>query len=194
MKKWVFATNNLHKLEEAKAILGSFAEIVSLNDIGFHEEIEETASTFEGNALIKAQTVFEKTGFPCFADDSGLCVVALNLQPGVKSARYAVENGPVNHELNNQKLLSELSTAQNREAYFITVICAVGFEENPIFFQGKVHGSIALEPAGNQGFGYDPLFVPQNYHQTFAELGPEIKNSMSHRANALNLMKLHFSE
>jgi len=194
MKKWVFATNNLHKLEEAKAILGSFAEIVSLNDIGFYEEIEETANTFEGNALIKAQTVFEKTGFPCFADDSGLCVVALNLQPGVKSARYAVENGPVNHELNNQKLLSELSTAQNREAYFVTVICAVGFEENPIFFQGKVNGSIALEPAGNQGFGYDPLFVPQNYHQTFAELGPEIKNSMSHRANALNLMKLHFSE
>lgn len=193
MKKWVFATNNLHKLEEAKAILGTFAEIVSLNDIGFHEDIEETADSFQGNALIKAQTVFEKTGFPCFADDSGLCVHALNLQPGVKSARYAVENGPVNHELNNQKLLAELSHAANRDAYFITVICAVGFEQNPIYFEGTVQGSIALQPAGNQGFGYDPLFVPQNYHQTFAELGPEIKNSMSHRANALNLMKLHFS-
>lgn len=193
MKKWVFATNNLHKLEEAKDILGSFAEIVSLNDIGFHEDIEETADSFHGNALIKAQTVYEKTGFPCFADDSGLCVHALNLQPGVKSARYAVENGPVNHELNNQKLLAELSHSDNRDAYFITVICAVGFEQNPIYIEGTVQGSIALQPAGNQGFGYDPLFVPKNYHQTFAELGPEIKNSMSHRANALNLMKLHFS-
>ncbi len=194
MKKWVFATNNQHKIQEAKAILGDFAEIVSLKDINFNEEIDETADTFQGNASLKAQTVFEKTGFPCFADDSGLCVEALNLMPGVKSARYAVENGPVNHLLNNQKLLFELGDESNRKAFFITVICAVGFEEFPLFFEGKVHGSIAFEPKGNQGFGYDPLFVPQEFQKTFAELGPEIKNSMSHRANALNLMKSYFSQ
>ncbi len=194
MKKWVFATNNLHKLEEAQAILGEFAQIVSLHDIGFQEDIPETADTFEGNALLKAQTVFDKTGFPCFADDSGLCVKALNLQPGVKSARYAVENGPVNHDLNNQKLLSELKNVSNRDAFFVTVICAVGFEPNPVYFKGEVNGSIALEPMGTQGFGYDPLFVPHNHQQTFAQLGPEIKNTMSHRANALNKMKSHFSK
>ena len=106
MKKWVFATNNQHKLDEAKQILGDFAEIASLNTIDFYDDIDETADSFEGNALIKAQTVFEKTGIPCFADDSGLCVTALNGNPGVKSARYANENGPVEHSLNNQKFSS----------------------------------------------------------------------------------------
>lgn len=193
MKKWVFATNNQHKLEEAKQILGQFAEIVSLKDIGFFEDIEESADTFEGNAMIKAKTVFEKTGFPCFADDSGLCVVALNGAPGVKSARYANENGPVDHSLNNKKLLKALEFQVNREAYFITVICAYGFSEMPQLFEGEVHGTIAHQLAGVEGFGYDPLFIPQGYDKTFAELGPEIKNSMSHRANALNKMKTNLN-
>ena len=124
MKKWVFATNNQHKLDEAKQILGDFAEIASLNTIDFYDDIDETADSFEGNALIKAQTVFEKTGIPCFADDSGLCVTALNGNPGVKSARYANENGPVEHSLNNQKLLTELESKSDRSAFFVTVLCA----------------------------------------------------------------------
>ena len=193
MKKWVFATNNQHKMDEAKQILGSFAEIVSLNTIGFYDDIEETADSFEGNALIKAKTVFDKTGFPCFADDSGLCVLALNGRPGVKSARYANELGPVDHSLNNQKLLNELQSQSDRSAFFVTVICAYGFSENPIYFRGEVHGQIATDLSGAEGFGYDPLFIPQGYDKTFAELGATIKNSMSHRANALNKMKLHFS-
>jgi XTP/dITP diphosphohydrolase len=194
MKKWVFATNNQHKLEEAKQILGDFAEIVSLKEIGFFDEVDETADTFEGNATIKAQSVFEKTGIPCFADDSGLCVNALNGAPGVKSARYANDHGPVDHFLNNQKLLAELTGIENREAFFITVICAVGFTESPLYFNGEVHGDIATDLSGVAGFGYDPLFIPKGYSKTFAELGSEIKNSMSHRANALNKMKIYFSE
>lgn len=193
MKKWVFATNNQHKIEEAKEILGGFAEIMSLNSINFHDDIEETADSFEGNALIKAKTVFEKTGFPCFADDSGLCVNALNGRPGVKSARFANEHGPVDHSLNNQKLLNELEGKADRSAFFTTVICAYGFNDSPIYFTGEVHGNIASELSGAEGFGYDPLFVPEGFDKTFAELGSKIKNEMSHRANALNKMKLHFS-
>ena len=193
MKKWVFATNNQHKIEEAKEILGGFAEIMSLNSINFHDDIEETADSFEGNALIKAKTVFEKTGFPCFADDSGLCVNALNGRPGVKSARFANEHGPVDHSLNNQKLLNELEGKADRSAFFTTVICAYGFNDSPIYFTGEVHGNIASALSGAEGFGYDPLFVPEGFDKTFAELGSKIKNEMSHRANALNKMKLHFS-
>jgi len=193
MKKWVFATNNQHKMDEAKEILGGFAEIMSLNTINFHDDIEETADSFEGNALIKAQTVFEKTGIPCFADDSGLCVNALNGKPGIKSARYANEHGPVDHFLNNQKLLNELQNQIDRSAFFVTVICAYGFTDHPIYFKGEVHGTIAQNLSGVEGFGYDPLFIPQGFDKTFSELGATVKNSMSHRANALNKMKLHFS-
>jgi XTP/dITP diphosphohydrolase len=193
MKKWVFATNNQHKMDEAKEILGGFAEIMSLNTINFHDDIEETADSFEGNALIKAQTVFEKTGIPCFADDSGLCVNALNGKPGIKSARYANEHGPVDHFLNNQKLLNELQNQIDRSAFFVTVICAYGFTDHPIYFKGEVHGTIARNLSGVEGFGYDPLFIPQGFDKTFSELGATVKNSMSHRANALNKMKLHFS-
>ena len=194
MKHWIFATNNAHKLVEAKDIFSNFAEIISLQEIGFNEDIDETEDTFKGNALLKAQAVFQKSGLPCFADDSGLCVDALDGKPGVKSARYANETGPVDHALNNQKLLQELSGAGNRSACFKTVICAVGFESEPLFFEGVVYGHIATEIRGNDGFGYDPLFVPQNYHETFAELGSVIKNTLSHRWMAMENMKKYFSK
>lgn len=194
MKHWIFATNNAHKLVEAKDIFSNFAEIISLQEIGFNEDVDETEDTFKGNALLKAQAVFQKTGLPCFADDSGLCVDALDGKPGVKSARYANETGLVDHNLNNQKLLQELSGAENRSACFKTVICAVGFESEPLFFEGVVYGHIATELRGNDGFGYDPLFVPQNYHETFAELGGVIKNTLSHRWMAMENMKKYFSK
>ena len=160
----IFATNNAHKLQEARAILAGFSEIISLQDCGFTDEIPETADTFEGNALIKAKTIYEKLGKPCFADDSGLVVPALNGAPGVKSARYASEVGPVNHHANNQKLLDELQGLP-REAYFTTVICLYGFTEEPVYFHGKVDGHIAESLSGSSGFGYDPLFIPQGYNQ-----------------------------
>ena len=194
MKHWIFATNNAHKLVEAKDIFSNFAEIISLQEIGFNEDIDETEDTFKGNALLKAQAVFQKSGLPCFADDSGLCVDALEGKPGVKSARFANETGLVDHNLNNQKLLQELSGAENRSACFKTVICAVGFESEPLFFEGVVYGHIATEIRGNDGFGYDPLFVPQNYHETFAELGSVIKNTLSHRWMAMENMKKYFSK
>lgn len=194
MKHWIFATNNAHKLVEAKDIFSNFAEIISLQEIGFNEDIDETEDTFKGNALLKAQAVFQKTGLPCFADDSGLCVDALDGKPGVKSARFANETGPVDHALNNQKLLQNLSGVENRNACFKTVICAVGFESEPLFFEGVVYGHIATELRGNDGFGYDPLFVPQNYHETFAELGSVIKNTLSHRWMAMENMKKYFSK
>ena len=193
MKHWIFATNNAHKLVEAKDIFSNFAEIISLQEIGFNEDVDETEDTFKGNALLKAQAVFQKTGLPCFADDSGLCVDVLEGKPGVKSARFANETGLVDHNLNNQKLLQELSGAENRSACFKTVICAVGFESEPLFFEGVVYGHIATELRGNDGFGYDPLFVPQNYHETFAELGSVIKNTLSHRWMAMENMKKYFS-
>lgn len=188
-RQWIFVTNNSHKLQEAQDILSGFAQIVSLNDIGFYDEIAETASDFKGNALLKAQAVFEKTGLPCFADDSGLCVTSLNFQPGVKSARYSSETGHTNHQANNEKLLIELAPKSDRSAFFITVICAIGFQSEPIFFEGKVNGKIGLQLKGSDGFGYDPLFIPEGYHQTFAELGSSVKNSLSHRSIALNAMK-----
>ena len=194
MKHWIFATNNAHKLVEAKDIFSNFAEIISLQEIGFNEDVDETEDTFKGNALLKAQAVFQKSGLPCFADDSGLCVDALDGKPGVKSARYANETGPVDHALNNQKLLQNLSGVENRNACFKTVICAVGFEPEPLFFEGIVYGKITTELKGNDGFGYDPLFVPQNYHETFAELGSVIKNTLSHRWMAMENMKKYFSK
>ena len=189
----IFATNNAHKLEEARAILAGFDEIVSLKDCGFDQDIPETADTFEGNALIKAKTIYEALGKPCFADDSGLVVTALNGAPGVKSARYASEEGPVDHQANNQKLLRELKGLP-REAYFTTVICLYGYTEEPVFFHGRVDGQIAESLSGSGGFGYDPLFIPQGYNKTFSELGDEIKNTLSHRFHALMKMRRYFSK
>jgi XTP/dITP diphosphohydrolase len=191
MNRWLFATNNQHKIEEAQSILQGFSEVISPRDIGIDIDVDETADTFQGNALLKALAFHQASGLPCFADDSGLCVHVLNGAPGIHSARYAqIQGQPVNHQANNQKLLQELNESTDRSAYFITVICAVGFTSEPVFFEGRVYGSIDIESKGNKGFGYDPLFIPEGFDKTFAELGESIKNSLSHRSRALAEMKV----
>lgn len=180
----VFATNNAHKLAEIRAILGRDIEILSLADIGCHDVIPETADTLEGNALIKARWVKERYGHDCFADDTGLEVQALDGGPGVHTARYAY---PDRHDpvANTRKLLAELSGSDNRAARFRTVIALIqGSEEH--LFEGIVEGEIATEERGTEGFGYDPVFVPEQLGQTFAELGVEVKNGISHRARAVS--------
>lgn len=183
--KLVFATNNAHKLEEVRAILGSSYEVLSLREIGCTADIPETADTFEGNALQKARYVKEHFGYDCFADDTGLEVAALDGAPGVHSARYA---GDHDSDANCTKLLAELqSTAQqgnsDRSARFRTVVALILNGEEHLF-EGIVNGTIATERNGNGGFGYDPLFQPDGYSTTFAEMGDE-KNLISHRARAV---------
>jgi non-canonical purine NTP pyrophosphatase, rdgB/HAM1 family len=181
MKTIVFATNNLHKLEEVRAIVSGGINIVSLSDIDCHDDIPETADTLEGNALQKARYVKEHFGYDCFADDTGLEVEALNGEPGVRSARYAGDAHDSN--ANMDKLLNALEGSQNRKARFRTVIALImnGKEE---YFEGIVDGRIIEEKRGKTGFGYDPLFMPDGYVETFAELGADIKNNISHRAIA----------
>lgn len=182
----IFASNNAHKLDEVKAILApSRVEIKSLNDIGFFEDIEETGLTFHENSAIKVNAIYNLKGVDCFADDSGLEVEALNNQPGVFSARYAGEHG--NHEANNQKLLKELEGKSNRKACFKTVI-ALLMDGKIYYFEGRVDGVIAEKLSGSKGFGYDPLFIPDGYDGTFADMPAEIKNSISHRKRALEAM------
>lgn len=182
-KKLVFATNNLHKLQEITKIAGKDFEIVSLSDINCHDDIPETADTLEGNALQKAHYIKEQYGYDCFADDTGLEVEALDNAPGVYSARYA---GPGHDaEANMNKLLSEMQEKKNRKARFRTVIALV-LDEKEYLFDGIIKGNIIEEKKGSAGFGYDPIFMPEGYTQTFAELGDEIKNNISHRALAVN--------
>jgi len=187
MKKLVFATNNAHKLSEVKAILSDY-EIVSLSEINCFDDIPETADTLEGNALIKAKFIFEKYGFDCFADDTGLEVDALNGEPGVYSARYAGED---HNSLNNMmKLLDKLGENPHREAHFRTVIALI--EGGKVqYFEGKIDGKIAYSPRGEAGFGYDPVFVPSTYNLSFAELGAEEKNKISHRALAVQKLEAY---
>lgn len=197
--KIVFATNNEHKLSEIRAILGSQFEIVSLADIGCHEEIPETGTTLEENALMKAEYIYNKYHLSCFADDTGLEVEALNGAPGVYSARYASmdsNTSDTSHdsEANMARLLRELANNNNRKARFRTVITLI--EKKDICpcgctsikqihrFEGIVDGEITREKSGVEGFGYDPIFRPDGYDQTFAELGTDIKNQISHRARA----------
>lgn len=183
MKKLVFATNNAHKLEEIRAILGGKVEILSLNDINCHADIPETADTLQGNAALKAQYIYENYGLDCFADDTGLEVEALNGAPGIYSARYAGGEGH-DSEANMKKLLSEMQDKENRKARFRTVICLIeGGKEK--FFEGIVNGSIIRERKGGAGFGYDPVFMPDGYSETFAEMGNDEKNKISHRARAV---------
>lgn len=183
MKKLVFATNNAHKLEEIRAILGDKVEILSLNDIDCHADIPETADTLQGNAALKAQYIYDNYGLDCFADDTGLEVEALNGAPGIYSARYAGGEGH-DSEANMKKLLSEMQDKDNRKARFRTVICLIeGGKEN--FFEGIVNGSIIRERKGGAGFGYDPVFMPDGYSETFAEMGNDEKNKISHRARAV---------
>ena len=219
--KTVFATNNQHKLEEVRQILGTEIEVLSLEDIGCHEDIPETGTTLEENALQKADYVATKYGVSCFADDTGLEVEALNGEPGVYSARYAamdnaaqgdlqsptaidnaaqgdlqsptaqgdLQSPPLSHdsEANMAKLLAKLGENNNRRARFRTIIALVELKGDVCthhFFQGIVNGEITRQRSGCEGFGYDPIFRPDGYNKTFAELGAEIKNKISHRARA----------
>lgn len=185
MKNIVFATNNKNKLREIRDIVGSKYNILSLSDINCHEDIPETADTIEGNALLKARFVKEKYGYDCFADDTGLEVEALGNRPGVYSARFAGED--CNSENNINKLLSELEDIENRKARFRTVIALIKGETEEEF-EGVIYGNISHERHGEGGFGYDKVFVPENYEKTFAEMLPEEKNSISHRAKATRLL------
>lgn len=184
--KIVFATNNKHKLDEIRSILGSRFEILSLNDIGCYADIPETANTLEGNAIQKARYIVENFGYDCFADDTGLEVPALGGEPGVHSARYA-EGTDHDSEANMQKLLHCLADKDDRRAQFRTVICLARKEDvaDYTLFEGVVKGTIAKEKQGSEGFGYDPIFVPEGYNESFAQLGMDIKNSISHRARAV---------
>ena len=204
MKKIVFATNNAHKLSEIRQILGERIEVLSLNDIGCHADIPETADTLKGNALQKAEYVASHYHIDCFADDTGLEVDALGGAPGVHSARYAGGEGH-DSEANMRKLLAELGENNNRKARFRTVIALIELENdestefplhfnNTKFFEGIVEGQITRERHGDKGFGYDPIFQPDGYEQTFAELGMEIKNRISHRARAVEKLVGYLSE
>ena len=182
MKKFVFATNNSHKLKEVVAIAGNQIELLSLKDIGCHDDIPETADTLEGNALQKARYVYERYHVDCFADDTGLEVEALGGAPGVYSARYAGEGH--NAEENNRKLLHELEGKDNRRARFRTVFALI-INGKEHLFEGIVRGEIITKKRGVAGFGYDPVFQPEGFTQTFAEMGDEQKNRISHRALAV---------
>lgn len=188
MKRIVFATNNQHKLQEIREILSPEFEIVSLKEIGCLEDIPETGNTLEENALQKARYVSERYHISCFADDTGLEVEALEGAPGVHSARYA-EGTDHDSEANMTKLLRELEGKENRQARFRTVIALIELgedeTENVHLFEGIVEGHISTERQGTEGFGYDPIFVPEGYEKSFAALGETIKNHISHRARAV---------
>ena len=182
----VFASNNANKLAELRRLLqGTAVRILSLEDIGCHDDIPETADTFRGNALQKARYVLDKYGYACFADDSGLEVDALGGAPGVRSARYASESGH-DAEANNALLLKNLDGITDRRARFRTSIALVAPSlPQPLYFDGVVEGTILDAPRGEGGFGYDPLFMPLGWDKTFAEASPEEKNQISHRGNAV---------
>ncbi|MBF4463747.1 non-canonical purine NTP diphosphatase [Flavobacterium sp. LC2016-12] len=179
--KLVFASNNLNKIKEIQSILNGSIQLLSLEEIGCFEEIPETADTIEGNAILKANYVTEKYGYDCFADDTGLEVTALNGEPGVYSARYAGEQKNADDNMN--KLLKALKDKLDRSAQFKTVI-ALNLNGEQYLFTGLAKGKITFEKTGNHGFGYDPVFQPENYSETFAELSSKIKNKISHRAKA----------
>ena len=183
-KKLVFATNNAHKLSEVSAILGDKIELLSLKDIDCNDDIPETADTLEGNALLKARYIYDKYGVDCFADDTGLEVEALNGAPGVYSARYAGGDGH-DSEANMKKLIANLEGINNRKAQFRTVVAMI-LDGKEYLFEGIVTGRIIEDKRGTTGFGYDPIFIPEGYEQTFAELGDEVKNQISHRSRAVH--------
>lgn len=187
--KIVFATNNKHKLDEIRNILGSSFEVLSLNDLGCHDDIPETGTTLEENARQKAQYIYDKYHCNVFADDTGLEVEALGGAPGVYSARYAGGEGH-DSEANMTKLLKNLEGENNRNARFRTVIALI-LNDSTFLFDGIVEGMIIKERRGGEGFGYDPIFQPQGYDMTFAELGNDIKNTISHRAKAVKALAKH---
>ena len=180
--KIVFATNNAHKLDEVRQVVGEKFEIVSLRECGIVEDIPENEPTLEGNALAKARYIYERTGFNCFADDTGLEVDALGGEPGVRSARYATDGH--DDEANKRLLLERLQGEENRAAQFRTAVALIlGGKE--YLFEGIVRGEIALEQHGEGGFGYDPLFFPEGGELTFAQMSSEEKNAISHRGRAV---------
>jgi XTP/dITP diphosphohydrolase len=186
MHTLVFATNNAHKAREVEQILGPGFEIKTLKDIGCLEDIEETETTLEGNALLKARYVKEKYGYDCFSEDTGLEVEALDGAPGVHTARYAGEDRSA--EANMALLLKNLEGKDSRRARFRTII-ALSFEGKETLLEGICPGSIAMHKQGIGGFGYDPIFIPEGFDQTFAELGDEVKNRISHRGIATEKFK-----
>ncbi len=189
--KLIFATHNRHKLEEVQAVLGPGFELVTPDEAGVHEEIPEEQPTLEGNAFQKADFLYERTGQDCFADDTGLEVEALGGAPGVYSARYAGEH--VSYEENNRLLLKNLEGVTDRRARFRTVIALIlGGERHQ--FEGVVEGRIATEPRGDRGFGYDPLFIPDGYETSFAQMSAEAKNAISHRGRAVEKLAAFLKE
>ena len=189
--KLVFASNNKNKIKEIQHLLPNTIELLSLEAIGCHEEIPETADTIEGNAILKANYVTQKYGYDCFADDTGLEVEALNGAPGVYSARYAGMQRNAGDNMN--LLLENLKNQDNRTAQFKTVI-ALNINGKQQLFTGIAKGKITLEKSGNQGFGYDPVFQPEGYQETFADLDLEIKNQISHRGKATQLLISYLTE
>ncbi len=182
MMKIVFATNNAHKLDEVRQVVGDKFALVSLRECGIVEDIPENEPTLEGNALAKARYIYERTGADCFADDTGLEVDALGGEPGVRSARYATDGH--DDEANKRLLLERLQGVENRAAQFRTAVALImGGKE--YLFEGIVRGRIATEQHGEGGFGYDPLFVPEGYDRTFAQMSAEEKNAISHRGRAV---------
>ena len=188
MNDLVFVSRNAHKLAEAQEILRLPLTLKSLDDINWHIELPETSGTIRGNSIQKAQTFYKQTGINCFSDDTGLEVEALNGLPGVDTAHYS---GTRDAQANMNKLLHELGDNEPRKARFVTVITLI-WEGEEYIFEGEVPGRIAHQIAGNGGFGYDPIFIPQGYGKTFAELDSTVKNEISHRARAMNLLAAHF--
>ena len=180
----VFATHNAHKLEEVQAMMGDGFLLKSLTDIGFDVDIAETGSTFQANAQLKSKAIFDRFGFNCFADDSGLVVDALHGEPGIYSARYSGSRDP---KTNLELVLQKMEHQQQRSARFVSVISLI-WEGEHYFFEGRVEGSIIEKPTGLAGFGYDPIFIPDGYDLTFAEMEAAEKNRISHRALAMQQM------
>jgi XTP/dITP diphosphohydrolase len=183
MQQLLFATNNAHKLEEVQAKAGDKIKLLSLDDIGCYDDIEETGLTFNENASIKSHYIYERYSLNCFGDDSGLEIDALNNEPGIYSARYAGKHG--NHDANIDEVLEKLEGVENRKARFRTVISLI-WNGDEYFFEGTVPGTIRTERSGAAGFGYDPIFQPDGYNITFAEMSMSEKNSISHRGRAVN--------
>ena len=190
-QKLVLATRNRGKVAEMQALLPGYT-LLSLDDVGFAEEVAEPYHTFRENAAAKALAVFAHCGLPTIADDSGLCVDALQGAPGMQSKSYAGEGAT--DALNNAKLLEALESESNRAAHFVCVICLAQPDEQPIFFEGQCPGTIAATLAGNAGFGYDPLFIPNGFDAPFAALPKDIKNRISHRAQALEKLKTYLAQ
>ena len=183
MEKLIFATSNAKKIQEVRGILGSSYEVLSLADINFEGEIPEPYDTIRENSIYKANFFFEKTNLPCIAEDSGLEVDALDRRPSAYSARYAGEER--NDITNYKKVLTELGESENRKARFISIITYKN-KEREVVFEGNMEGEIAKSPLGSNGFGYDPIFIPDGYNKTNAELSLEEKNAISHRKKALD--------